>query len=773
MKRALSIGLAALVLLLILGAAGVWSTLRASLPDLEGEVAVAGLAAAVTVERDDAGIPTITAATRADAARALGFVHAQERLFQMDLLRRAASGELSALLGPATWSTDSTLRMHRLRPRAQAVVQALPASERSVLDAYVEGVNEGREALGARPFEYLALRQPPAPWQPEDTILAAYAMYLDLQFGGGFALDLRREAVREAMPAALAAFMMPEGDAWDAPIDGDALTPPPVPSAADLAGYELGERSDLGEEAPTPGSNNFAVSGELSATGSAIVADDMHLGLRLPHIWFRASLVVDGRRVTGVTLPGTPLIVVGSNGDVAWGFTNAYADFTDMVRIVDDPDRAGHILTAAGSVPVDTIREDILVGDEVRQLLVLDTPFGPITARGPDGTAYAMQWIAHRPDATNLGLLAVETATTLDDALSAANRSGIPGQNFVAGDRAGRIGWTIAGRLPDRQGRDGGRVLASTDDGALWAGLVAPDAVPRVVDPADGRLWTANSRVVSGEAYALVGDDNYAHGARARQIRDGLRALDAPISERDLLAIQLDDRALFYARWRDLLLATLDGQEAHSELRALVDNWSGRAAIDDAGYRLVRAWRGHVVDRVIGPILAPVARRAGRSVDLPSRDETPVWALVTERPAHLLPSGYETWDDLLLAAAADVERQYDDLAAATWGDRNTLRIEHPMASAIPGIGDKLRMPAVPVPGDSRMPRVAGPAFGASQRMVVSPGHEAQGIFHMPGGQAGHFLSPYWAAGHDDWVEGRPSPFLPGETQWTLTLVPRR
>lgn len=775
--RFLKIALAILVLLVLVGAVGLYTTMRASLPDLEGERRLTGLSAAVTVERDSAGVPTITGESRKDVARALGYVHAQERWFQMDLLRRAAAGELSALLGAATWSTDSTIRPHRFRTRAQQVITTLPARQRRVLDAYTEGANAGLDALGARPFEYLALRQDPEPWRPEDSILAAYAMYLDLQFGGGYGLELQRQAVEDALPAPLADFLLPQGDEWDAPIQGDPFEAPPIPTPEALE-VAPGADADLAPEAEIRGSNNWAVSGELSETGSAIVANDMHLGIQLPHIWFRASLVYPGeegtRRVTGVTLPGTPLMVVGSNGRVAWGYTNSYGDYIDFVRLVPDPERPGWVLTDSSSVPVDTLAESVMVGGVTRPLQILETPWGPVTARDPDGTMYAMQWGAHRPEATNLALLDVEDAATLDEALDAANRAGIPGQNFVAGDRAGRIGWTIAGQIPHRVGRDGTRPVDSTDPDARWDRFLSPDEVPRVVDPEDGRLWTANARVVGGEALAVIGDANYAHGARARQIRDALRALDAPVDERDLLAIALDDRALFYERWRELLLQTLDGASAtpeRTELRGLVENWAGRAAPEDAGYRLVREWRSEVADRVLSPLLAPVRRHAPQMDGLPARDEAPLWRLVSEQPIHLLPPQSASWNALLLAAADAVTARYDDLAAATWGARNRADIAHPLADVLPGLGDRLRMPAYEQAGDDRMPRVAHPSSGASERMVVSPGHEERGIFHMPGGQAGHFMSPYWGAGHDDWAFGRPSPFLPGPTRWTLTLVP--
>ena len=781
--RALKVIALALVVLVLVGAVGAWATVRASLPALDGTVALGGLGGAVTVERDSAGVPTITGPSRADVARALGFVHAQERWFQMDLLRRVPAGELSALLGERTWSTDSTFRPHRFRARAGAVLAGLPPEQRALLDAYAAGANAGREALGTRPFEYLALGQAPEPWRPEDSILVAYSLWVDLQFDDGFGLELERQAIAEALPPALAAFLTPRGDAWDAPLQGDAVVPPDVPTAEELGGFRPGRGGVADDDGEITGSNNWAVAGDLSATGSAIVANDMHLGLRLPHIWFRARLVYPeggaGRAVTGVTLPGTPLVIVGSNGHVAWGFTNSYGDYIDYVRLVPDPDRPGWVLTDSSSVRLDTLVERVAVGDEVRELVFVESPWGPVTARdagGPQagGAAYAMQWAAHRPEATNLALVEMEGARTLGEAFDVANRAGIPSQNLVAGDRAGRIGWTIAGRVPLREGRDGRRPVDSTDPDARWARFLGPGETPRVADPEGGRIWTANARVVDGEALAVIGDGNYAPGARARQIRNDLRALSAPISEGDLLAVALDDRAVFYAPWRRVLLETLAGAPATPPRQALareVEDWAGRAAPDDAGYRLVKEWRTAVVDRVLPPLLAPARARTPERFSLPARDETPVWALVRDRPAHLLPAGFVSWDELLVDAADEVAGRYDDLSAATWGETNTAQIEHPLASAVPVFGDALRMPAYEQPGDDRMPRVAGPSFGASERMVVSPGHEERGIFHMPGGQAGHPMSPYWGAGHDDWASGRPSPFLPGPTVWTLTLEP--
>src|SRR5215204_2274905 len=321
----------------IILAASTWVfvQLRVSLPRLEGRVAAQALSAPVTVARDAQGVPTLTGRTRADLAWALGYLHSQERFFQMDGQRRIAAGELSELAGPIALSRDRTVRLHRFRHRAAAVLAAMTSDERSVLDAYVAGVNRGLGDLGALPFEYLLLRTKPEPWTAEDTVLTGFAMYLSLQEADGMT-ERRRAYAIEVLGQPLAKFLFPEGTSWDAPLDGSSLPTPEMPpnglrrAAAPVAGD--------GEIEPTiPGSNGFAVGGAISSNGAAIVANDMHLGLRVPNIWYRARLVLEdgsGRPtldITGITLPGAPTIVAGSNGRIAWGFTNSYVDTSDVV----------------------------------------------------------------------------------------------------------------------------------------------------------------------------------------------------------------------------------------------------------------------------------------------------------------------------------------------------------------------------------------------------------------------------------------------------------
>jgi penicillin G amidase len=374
----------------------------------------------------------------------------------------------------------------------------------------------------------------------------------------------------------------------------------------------------------------------------------------------------------------------------------------------------------------------------------------------------------------------LEGARTVEEAMAVANRSGIPPQNFVVADGAGRIGWTIMGRIPRRMGFDG-RTPASWADGSRrWDGWLTPEEAPRVIDPPSGRIWTANARVVDGEMLAKIGDGGYALGARARQIRDGLMKLEKA-TPRDLLAIQLDDRAVFLERWRDLLLRTLSpqavkGHPERAELRRLVETtWTGRASVDSAAYRAVRAFRNFVMEEVFTPLSGQAGKSQEELFGPTFQFEGPLWRILAERPAHLLDAKYKNWDEKILAAIDQQIGYYGErggtLADRTWGERNTTRIGHPLSQAIPGMSRWLDVPSRPLPGDEDMPRVQGPDFGASERLVVSPGNEAAGFFHMPVGQSGHPMSPYYYKGHDAWEEGRPTPFLPGPAVHRLRLAP--
>ena len=769
-------------MLLLVGVVGAgYALLRTSLPRLSGAIPVVGLSAPVQIERDADGVPTLTAASEIDLVRAVGFVHAQERFFQMDLLRRAGTGELSALLGPAVLDADRSLRIHRLRARAQSMVTGLSSADRALLDAYSAGVRAGLEDLGSAPFEYVLLGVEPEPWRPEDVLCVAFAMFFTLQDSTGSA-ELRRMAIERALPAPMAALVLSPGTTWDAAIDDSTFELPDLPSVTTSS--RPASASPEPPVPPSPGSNNWAVSGRRSVHGGAMVADDMHLGLRMPNIWYRARQRLTGDPaldVTGVTLPGTPIVVAGSNGHIAWGFTNAYIDTSDLVVIEAGPEPDTY-QTPDGPKAFEILRETIEVrGADPVTLDVRQTVWGPVVAQDFEGRPLALRWTVYDPGANDLGLRDMAFARTLEDAVSAAQGAGMPNQNVMIAAADGRIAWTVSGLIPVRpEGCEGARPSSWAEGGCAWLRYAEPSEVPTVIDPEDGRLWTANNRVVGAGQRGAARYQDPALGARAQQIRDGLRAQDK-FSEADLLAIQLDDRAVFLERWRSLMLTRLDG-ETHAGMRGAVEQWGDRAAPESVGYALVDAFREAVFDRVAAPILAPARQLVENTPELrlrrlrPRSSEHFVWTILEARPKALLPGDYSSWDAVLDAAVEDVQAVVDeeaegDLDRFTWGERNRLAIRHPLSSAVPLLGRLVDPPSAPMPGDRYMPRVQSPRHGASERFVVSPGKEAQGIFHMPAGQASHPLSPYLHAGHEAWVNGEPTPFLPGPTRWTLTLDP--
>ncbi|RHW77436.1 penicillin acylase family protein [Colwellia sp. RSH04] len=778
----------------------IFSRIDGALPLLNGKETVFGLSKAVTIERDKLGIATIKAEDRLDIAVATGFIHAQERFFQMDLLRRNSAGELSSLFGAKAVNYDKSIRRHRFRRKARDIVNHLPEAQVALLQAYTRGVNQGLQHLKGTPFEYILLQQEPVLWSEEDSILAIFSMYIDLQYHDG-----QRERTLGLMKALLSAdvyaFLNPKGSIWDAAIDGTQFSESNIPESPwPSASAQIKNTHHLAQTFASisssyqteyfPGSNNWAVSGEMSATGSAIVANDMHLGIRVPNTWFRASFEYpqngDKIKITGATLPGTPNIVVGSNGHIAWGFTNSYGDYSDVIELVTNEDNSQY-LTPDGYKPFKSEREVIAIkGQKATEVNIQETIWGPVIGKNHQGTLLAFRWVAHDKEAINLHAMALESAKDVEQAFNIAARSGIPAQNMMVGDNQGNIGWTIMGAIPKKVGSIGDTPMNWATGENAWQGYLTPDEYPRVLNPKDNRLWTANSRVIGGEMLKKLGNGGYALGARSKQIRDKLFA-QAQFNEQGLLDIALDDEALFLSRWQHFLLDTVLTEQSITTLPLfkeakdiLSQEHELRASVDSVAYRLVRNFRISLRDLVFSEL-----NNTFKSLDdafsfraIRHQIETPLWQLVTQQPDNFLMRPESSWQALfekaLKQTLADMTATEDGsmqpLLAATWGQQNTTTIKHPLSSAVPIIGYWLDMPANALSGDSYMPKVQGKSFGASERMIVSPGHEESGIFHMPTSQSGHPWSPYYGKGHQDWEQGKASAFLPGETVYKLTLL---
>jgi penicillin amidase len=627
--------------------------------------------------------------------------------------------------------------------------------------------------------------------------------------------------MRDVLPAPMVDFLAPTGTEWDAPIEGERFATPavPGPDVYDIRTRRAGKPpielpppkpevrirpwiTEPGSETWDPGSamtvrgeavlgsNSFAVSGRLTSNGAALVANDMHLAVRVPNTWYRADLQwpdatgAAAHRLIGLTLPGVPALVTGSNTHVAWGFTNSYADWSDIVRIEVDPANPDQYRTPDGWRRFEHHDEIIRVsGGRDVHLDAIWTIWGPLLDSDFHGQPRALHWVAHSAERLATTVTPMESAETIEQAFDAANGLGTPGQNMLVADRSGRIGWTIYGSIPRRVGIDG-RLPASWADGSRgWNGWLSPPEYPRILDPPSGRLWSANARAVDGDMLAKLGDGSYEIGSRATIIRDRLMERER-FSARDLLDIQLDTRAVFLARWHDLALRTLTPQTLtdHRDRAGFRDilerNWSGVAAPDSAAYRFTRMFREEAVDRIIASVLAE-CYESDPTFDYKSvrRRDGPMWKLATEQPMHLLDARYRSWNELLVDAAdaviAELRSERGPLRDRVWSEYNVTAYRHPLSAGVPLIGRWLDMPFTPLAGDLYTVNMHWRANAPSERMIVSPGRESEGVMEMPTGESGHPLSPFYGNSHQAWVRGEATPFLPGQPQHQLTLVPAR
>lgn len=795
--------------LLLLFIASVYAILRSSLPVRSGAVQLASLEQSVRIERDKLGIPTVFASSRLDAAQALGFLHAQERFFQMDLLRRRSAGTLTSLFGLAIASSDEKYCKHQFPRIAKDVFANLPAKHQQLLNRYALGVNQGLERLGSSPFEYWLLGCEPEKWNATDSLLVLYTMQTDLQDADGqdeMGLVRLREATLKAEAPELYGFLVRQGSKWDAPLDDSVIESrreipgPEVFSLRNASAKLENEAARLLPDAPATspgisdfmlGSNCWAVAGELNSDGRSLLANDMHLGLQVPTIWYRVALRIgagdDETQLVGATLPGVPTLIIGSNQHIAWGLTNSYLDVGDIVELKMLPVSTTMYATPDGPQELQVFKEtlgDTEAGEGKSKVFQYEwSVWGPVVA-SIDNRKFVHHWSGNDPQATNFNLAELERATTAAEALQVAKGIGCTHCNFTVADNQGNIGWTIAGRLPRRSSGPAKEALDWSESGSTWDGFLPTNAYPQALNPPGGILWSSNNRMQGGQ-YARSYAGFFARDGRATQIRDCLRKGSTEgFDEADLLQMQLDDRARHLDDWFGWLRTAIDGlpqgdDRLSGEFRELLSDWNGHANEDSRAFAVVSEFRIRMLVRFLG---LGTGKNRGLLVEALGLEPQPIPIsfdavledLLKERPMHWLPAEHETWDDLIIDVAGEVERNLRSsgpLTKQSWGTRNLVRVRHPISMAVPPLAMFLDMSARKLPGARGTPRAQGRSFGASQRMVVSPGREEQAIFHQPGGQSGHPLSSYYRRGFDDWAEGRPTPLLPGDTITELTLHP--
>ncbi len=744
----------------------VYCVLRLSMPNLSDKLTTNAIASPVTIERDTLGTAIISASNRIDASYAMGYAHSQDRFFQMDLLRRNSAGELSEIFGKAALELDKSRRFHQLRKRAQRIYEQLPEQDRASLSAYAKGVNQALADQTVLSFEYLLTNSSPREWHETDSLLVIYSMYLDLQ-GNTIKRDMALTQLQQAFGNDMVDFLI-QPSHHQAALDDSQITlyQGSIPELEEqiLISAQIQEI----EEPLEVGSNNWAVTGKLTESGRAMLSDDMHLSFAVPIIWYRAQLNYPDalknntmQQITGVSLPGAPAIVVGSNGKLAWGFTNSYIDTADWIEISSDTE-------------IELEYEPIDLPEDQINYTVQVSKYGPVKTVA--GINYALSWVGHTDYAVNMALLSLETVDSVEQAAALATRIGIPAQNMLLADNKGSAGWKIAGAVPSRNNPSD---TAQSTTGYQMADWQQQQAVmPTVINPQNQRIWTANSRVLSTQEQLRFGDGGYALGARAAQIRDRLMAKDS-FNEDDFYQLQLDNEARFLVPWQQYLLKVLSEQpEKFAEDIKLIANWGNCACADSVGYTLVRHFRTAIIDQTFAPIETELKQRDSSLSVVKRYLETPMWQLLEQKPASWLPKEHADWQAFSIAAyqtsIQSLLEQYSPkgkLADLRWGQVNQLKIQHPFSKQLPQLSRWLDMPIIEGFGDSFMPAVQGKSFGASQRFIVQPGAEQDAIMSIPGGQSGHPLSPYYRNGFEQYVKQQHTPLLPTEIEHTLVIKP--
>lgn len=756
------LGLGLLLLVAGLGAAGLlWWTL----PPARQELRLSGLSAPVEVTLDDHGIPRIAARTERDAVMALGWLHARDRMFQMESMRRGASGRTAELAGPSALRFDRFMRTLGLLRRAQADFAALPAETRDLLEAYAAGVNAWIEARGRLAAPEFLLLGAPEPWRPVDSLL--WAKVMGLWLSGNWRLEIDRARLIPVLP--------PERLAELWPADGSAGRPdlPAAGLGAALAPARLARLAAALPRFPEPGtlpssaSNAWAVAGRHSASGAPLLANDPHLGFQAPIIWYLVRIdLPGGRMLAGATSPGVPFLVIGRNERVAWGFTTTHSDTQDVfVERLAGPES---YQTPDGPRPFTVVEERIAVrGASTEVLRVRETRHGPVISdlgevRGAEGTvlAVAMTNLAV-PDSSAAGLLALNRARDLAEARAAAALIASPPQNLMVADATGRIGLFLTGRTPVRRAGDGALPVPGWDGSHDWTGFVPFDDMPHVEDPESGMLVNANNRVAPPDGRVFLGRDWFGDW-RFRRIGEMLKARPRHDAA-GFAAMQMDTHSLL--AW-ELVLAP------GAPFRAL-PRPEGAAGV---AHDLMLDWNGRVEAGLPQPLIHNAWIRAvGRLALAQAGVPEGAWVPGPEFVRLVLaPDGRGAWwcgGDCRALATRALEEAVAALQATEgpdpmtwrWGRVHVARFDHPMLRLFPLLGRMARLEAA-TDGDGETVnrggmRGWGPdpwahVHGAGLRLVADLADPDRTLAMIATGQSGHPLSRHWGDLLRPWRDGQ-------------------
>ena len=586
--RKLIVGLVALVLLALVVGIGALAYVRSGEQPREGMETVTGLRAPVEVIWTDHAVPHVFAGSLHDAVFAQGFLHARDRLWQMELVRRAIQGRLAEVLGEPALETDRFLRRVGLWDAARRDAAAMPPDDRALLQAYADGVNAALERWsGPLPPEFLVLGFEPEPWAPVHTIAVAKMLSLTLaSYGQSLAVA---RALRR-LPRDRARWLFPEFPDWDATIL------PPAPEIPPLA------RSLVDRYSFAAASNSWVVDGSRTASGRPILANDMHLELQAPSLWYMAGLhapatdTFPALDAVGTTVAGAPLVVAGRNRAIAWGYTNAYVDDVDLFIERVDPADSTRYLTPDGSRPFEVRAETLSVkGREAPVVMdIRRTRHGPVMpvgdGRASGDTVLAMRWTAHDPTTAIRGLFRLNLARDWPGFLEAADLLDEPHQNLVYADTAGHIGYVLAGTVPIRGDRRPATVVPRPGWTGEWdwTGALPFDEHPRTLDPAAGYVVTANNRQTAEPVAELI-SDSWLQPFRAMRITEMIVGAGPGLTADDIHAMQLDVYDLYAERYVDRAIEAADSAGL-TDVAASLRAWDLRATGASRAAPLFYAW---------------------------------------------------------------------------------------------------------------------------------------------------------------------------------------
>lgn len=707
----------------------------ATLPGGDAGADIPGLSAPVRIDIDPDGIPRIHAASALDGAAALGYLHARERLFEMELMRRAASGTLSALAGPATLPLDRMMRVMGLRRDAERDMDTLDPATHAMLDAYAAGVNAWIARRGRRAgFEFLLLGAP-APWTPVDSLLWGKTMALYLS--GNWRTELARLSLLGHLDRARIDALWPDSATPghpEAALDDARLPALATRLAAALPGFPA--PFTLPDEA----SNAWAIDGRHSASGRPMLAGDPHLAFGLPGIWYLARIETPDGVLAGATAPGVPFLVLGHNGHIAWSFTTTGADTQDL--FIETPSGPDLYLTPDGPRKLTRREERIAVRGRPDEILsVRETRHGPVISDviDPSGPMLALAAANLAPgDTAASGLLALDRARSVAEAGEAASLITAPAQNMIVADQAG-IGLFVTGRVPLRRAGDGAWPQPGADGAHDWVGFASGSALPRIVDPPSGRLVNANERVAAPDFPVFLGRDWFSD-VRARRIREMLAASDNHTTA-DFVAMQADAHDRMALDLLPQLRATVPRDAASRAAIGLLRDWDGDMAIDQPQPLIVTAW--------LRQFAADLLARTG----VPPQDEAAA-APWPDLAAHALGAGQcdeacaAPLADSLAGAMRDLSARFGaDPAAWRWGDAHPAVFAHPLLRAVPSLGRLVEARIASPGGETTVDRGGlrpgsfDSVHGASFRGVYDLADLDHSLFVVAPGQSGHPASP--------------------------------